>query len=86
MGIKWEYCMDGDGYGFPAAIIHPSHEDSFLYYNLEPEENEGTEIDFDNVLKDILFWSFATVIAYSSGKYFSRALKKRQGKPPDAQG
>jgi len=57
MAIKWQYCMGGIGYGLPFAILHPSHGNAIFSFNFQPElKTHGMEIDFDNLIFDLVVW------------------------------
>jgi hypothetical protein len=62
--IKLEYCMAGDGYGIPAAIIHPSHEEWWLVPLSGESFAEGLAFDplsliINVVVSSLLAWPIA---------------------------
>ena len=55
--VKLEYCMAGDGYGFPAAIIHPSHQEWWLVPLTGPSRLEGLAFDARSLVVNLVFLS-----------------------------
>jgi hypothetical protein len=45
LAVKLEYCIGGPGYGLPAAVIHPSHQEWWLVSLASPPSIEGLAFD-----------------------------------------
>lgn len=43
--VKFDYCSGGPGYGFPVAIIHPSHDEAWLIPLTSPAAVDGLAFD-----------------------------------------
>ena len=53
--VPWEYCMDGNGYGFPMAWLHPGHGEWGAIV-LDERDKAGEVIDVPNLLGSLLLW------------------------------
>ena len=43
--MSFEYCIGGPGYGLPAAVVHPSHQEWWLIPLSRPAAVEGLAFD-----------------------------------------
>jgi hypothetical protein len=57
MLVKLEYCMDGDGRGFPFAITHPAHGPSKFEFLYKGQAIEGMTFDTLSLGLNLLSWS-----------------------------
>lgn len=57
-GMPFEYCMEGSGYGFPFAWLHPYHGDWGAYV-IHPHEHSSDAIDLLNIAMSLLLWAIA---------------------------
>jgi hypothetical protein len=74
LAVKTQYCMGGAGYGFPVAIIHPSHDDARFSINFDPEAKvHGRVLDFDNLFFNTTIWLIFVFI--SAGLMYSQREK-----------
>lgn len=67
--VKLEYCMAGDGYGFPAAIIHPSHQEWWLVPLPGASLLEGLAFDARSVIFNL---GFLSLLAWPLVKWLDR--------------
>jgi hypothetical protein len=45
LAFRDQYCMAGPGYGFPFAILHPSHQEWWLLPLQTPDRLDGMAFD-----------------------------------------
>ena len=57
--VTLEYCMAGPGYGFPAAVIHPSHDEWWLVHLGSPPAVEGLAFDGVSLAINLAVFSLA---------------------------
>ncbi|MBN8530988.1 MAG: hypothetical protein J0L97_03895 [Alphaproteobacteria bacterium] len=62
--------MDGYGYGFPFAWLHPYHDNDWGAYAIDPNEIAGTAIDYLNIALSLVLWAIAYFLAW---RYFKRS-------------
>ena len=60
LAVSFEYCMAGLGYGFPAAIIHPSHREWWLLPLKSPASVEGLAFDALSLAINLVVLSLMT--------------------------
>ena len=73
LAVSFEYCMAGPGYGFPAAIIHPSHEEWWLIPIHSPSSIEGLAFDVWSLAINLLVLS---LIAFAIAAVVDRKRRK----------
>ena len=54
LAFRYEFCMAGDGFGLPLAIVHPGHDEPWL---LPPGSNDSLAIDLLGVGANLLIFS-----------------------------
>ncbi len=61
--IPYQYCMGGQGYGLPAAIVMPSHREKDWYFiQLESNKTHAAQISILSIIINLIIWPFASVI------------------------
>ena len=55
--VRLQYCMAGDGHGFPAAIIHPSHQEWWLVPLRGASRLEGLAFDVRSLVINLVILS-----------------------------
>ncbi len=83
MAVSFEYCSGGPGYGIPAAIIHPSHQEWWLIPLNAPAAVEGLAFDplslaINIVLLSLVIFGIATAIARGKRKKTSALASPRR--------
>lgn len=71
--VKFEYCMAGPGYGFPAAMIHPAHQEWWLIDLTSPAVVDGLSLDGLSLVINLVVLS-ATAFGVSA------VIERRAGK------
>src|SRR5215471_19183727 len=57
MVVEYQFCMDGPGRGFPAAVTHPAHGKEPMEFAYSGDQIEGMVVDVGNVGVDLATWS-----------------------------
>ena len=52
--VSYEFCIAGDGYGLPLAIVHPGHDELWL---LPPGSNDSAAVDLLGLGIDIFVFA-----------------------------
>src|SRR5262249_37518204 len=60
--VVGQFCMDGAGRGFPAAVTHPAHGKEAMEFAYSGNKIEGMVVDVRSVGIDVATWSL--VIGY----------------------
>jgi hypothetical protein len=60
LAFKYEFCMDGPGYGLPLAVLHPAHEDHFVVA-VRGNNVDGTVLDFPNLGVNVVAWALVSL-------------------------
>lgn len=69
----YEYCMCGDGWGSPFAIIHPWHGNKF-FIRLEQVPIYAPGIDIFNIVLNILVLALTAYLAISGFLWTARKM------------
>lgn len=65
--VSYEFCIAGDGYGLPLAIVHPGHDEPWL---LPPGSNDSAAVDLLGLGVDVLVFAllFRVLIWWATRK------------------
>ncbi len=72
MVVRYEFCMAGDGFGFPLAIIHPGHDEWWL---LPPGSNDSRALDILGLATNWMFFAVLIAALFWWGGYKARAQR-----------
>ena len=75
--VPYEFCMGGDGYGLPFAILSPAHgETEWYFYHLEPEVKiHGQQLNFLSIIFNLIAWPIISIMVLFIIKIILRVRK-----------
>ena len=73
--VEYEFCVDGPGRGFPAAVAHPAHGKEAMEFAYSGDQIEGRVVDVGNVGIDLATWSLVVGLPVS---LVARARRQRR--------
>ena len=69
--LPYEYCMDGNGYGFPLAWYHPGHGE-WGTVEIDRGQKISDVLDLVNLFGSMVLWSFMV----GFGRWLSKSISK----------